>query len=240
MSTPTLFFVPCFSGAPWDLPQLAPLRGRPLRTMRLPDGLDTVEAYADALADEVSTLKDYVLVGDSFGAIIALAFATRQPSGLRGLVLSGGFAANPVSSPGWNAAARLMGTLRGSAYRQVVLRVHARRLASPHDAEGEVPWDERKSRRLFLEHTPAAAFGARVRAVLDADYTDALRLISAPTLIVTPSHDALVGAHAARVLREGVPRARELVLARTGHMLRFSHPHAYARAVADFLRDEGL
>ncbi|GAA4857352.1 hypothetical protein GCM10025787_47150 [Saccharopolyspora rosea] len=211
-----------------------------MRTMRLPEGVDDIETYADALAEEVADLDEYVLVGDSFGANIALALAVREPDNLAGLVLSGGFAANPVTSPAWKTAMRALGRLRGPLYRQAVLRVHAHRLASPHDTEGQVPWNESKSRQLFLDNTPASSFGARVVAVLNADYTDRLGRITVPTLILTPSHDALIGENAARVLREGIPRAREVVLNRTGHMFRFTHPETYAEAVADFVRDQDL
>lgn len=235
MSNPTLVFVPCFSGAPWDLEKLTPLAGRPLRTMRLPEDVDDIEDYADAVANRVADLTDYVLVGDSFGANIALATAVRQPAGLRGLVLSGGFAANPITSPIWQAGMRLGGKLRGGFYRQLTLRVHAHRLASPHDSEGQVPWTEADSRRLFAAETTASSFGARVKAALDADYVGRLGQVPVPTLLLTPSHDVLIGADAAKVLREGIPAAREVVLDRTGHMFRFSHPETYARAVEDFV-----
>jgi pimeloyl-ACP methyl ester carboxylesterase len=125
--------------------------------------------------------------------------------------------------------------MRGGLYRQVVLRAHAHRLASPHDGEGQVPWTEADSRRLFLDSTPAGSFGARVVAALNADYTDRLDRVQVPTLILTPSHDVLIGEDAATIMREGIPQAREVVLDRTGHMFRFSHPGTYARAVEDFL-----
>lgn len=234
---PALLHIPCFSGAPWDLDQLTALSARPRRTFRLPEGLDDIEDYADAAASEVADLDDYVLIGDSFGAIIVLALAVRRPTGLRALVMSGGFAANPVSAPAWKTAMRVMGRLRGPAYRQLVLRAHAHRLASPHDGEGQVPWTEADSRRLFLDNTPARSFGARVTAALAADYTDRLHLVNVPTLILTPSHDVLIGDDAAKILRDGIPDVREVVLDHTGHMFRFSHPQAYARAVETFLTE---
>ncbi|WP_063780637.1 alpha/beta fold hydrolase [Nonomuraea sp. SBT364] len=236
-SEPTLVFVPCFSGAPWDLEQLTPLAHRPRRTFRLPEGVDDMEAYADAAAAQVADLDEYVLVGDSFGANIALALAVRRPAGLRGLVMSGGFAANPISSPLWKSAMRIMGRLRGDLYRHLVLRAHAHRLASPHDREGQIPWSEADSRRLFLANTPAASFGARVTAALAADYTEQLDRVGVPTLIITPSHDELIGEEAAQVMRAGIPEAREIVLERTGHMFRFTHPETYARAVEAFLTE---
>ncbi|MEY9875622.1 pimeloyl-ACP methyl ester carboxylesterase [Streptacidiphilus sp. MAP12-33] len=232
---PTLVFIPCFSGAPWSADQLAPYGAAPRRTLRLPEGVNDMERYADFVENAIADLDDYVLVGDSFGANIALALATRRPKGLRSLVLSGGFAANPVDSKPLKALARVMGQARGPLYRQLTLRAHAHRLTSPFDGEGEVPWSEARSRELFLANTPAASFGARVRAALAADYVNVLGQVQVPTLILTPSHDVLIGENASKIMVAGIPDAREVVLPRTGHMFRFSHPVTYATAVKDFL-----
>ncbi|MFD8706597.1 alpha/beta fold hydrolase [Kitasatospora sp. NPDC059648] len=232
---PTLVFIPCFSGAPWSAEQLAPYGDVPKRTLRLPEGVDDIERYADHVESAIADLDDFVLVGDSFGANIALALATRRPQGLRALVLSGGFAANPVDSKPWKALMRTIGKTRGPLYRQLTLRAHAHRLASPFDGEGQVPWSEARSRELFLANTPAASFGARVQASLTADYVDVLDLVEVPTLLLTPSHDVLIGENASKVMLAGIPGAREVVLPRTGHMFRFSHPATYAAAVKDFL-----
>ncbi|MFE6504122.1 alpha/beta fold hydrolase [Kitasatospora sp. NPDC057738] len=232
---PTLVFIPCFSGAPWSAEQLAPYGEAPKRTLRLPEGVDSIERYADHVETAIADLDDYVLVGDSFGANIALALATRRPQGLRALVLSGGFAANPIDSKPMKALAQAMGKAPGPLYRQLTLRFHAHRLASPFDGEGQVPWSEARSRELFLANTPAASFGARVSAVFTADYVDVLDRIQVPTLILTPSHDVLIGENASKVMLAGIPDAREVVLPRTGHMFRFSHPVTYAAAVENFL-----
>ncbi|MFG2910343.1 alpha/beta fold hydrolase [Kitasatospora sp. NPDC048286] len=232
---PTLVFVPCFSGAPWSAEQLAPYGDAPKRTLRLPEGVDDMERYADHVQEAVADLDDWVLVGDSFGANIALALATRRPKGLRALVLSGGFAANPVDSKPWKALMRVIGRARGPLYTQLTLRAHAHRLASPFDGEGQVPWSEARSRELFLANTPAASFDARVRASLTADYVAALGRVEVPTLLLTPSHDVLIGENASRIMLAGIPDAREVVLPRTGHMFRFSHPVTYAAAVEYFL-----
>jgi pimeloyl-ACP methyl ester carboxylesterase len=128
-----------------------------------------------------------------------------------------------------------MGKSRGPLYRQLTLRAHAHRLTSPFDGEGQVPWNEARSRELFLINTPAASYGARVQASLTADYVDVLGKIQIPTLILTPSHDVLIGENASKIMLAGIPDAREVVLPRTGHMFRFSHPVTYADAVKDFL-----
>lgn len=237
--TPTLVTVPCFSGAPWDDQQLAPLRNYPVRTMRLPEGVDDVEKYADFVADRVADLSDYVLVGDSFGAVISLTLALRQPAGLRGLVLSGGFAANPL--PVWKGvmsrASRFAG---GPLYRQGTLRFHAYQLASEFDATAEVPHVQNDYRRLFVENTPGASYTARVTSVLEFDVRDQLSKVEAPTLLITPADDKLIGDRAARELCEGLPSAREVVLPETGHMFRFTHPRLYGKTITNFLADLDL
>lgn len=234
-TVPTIVTVPCFSGAPWDLGQLSALADHPLRTMRLPDDVEDIEGYADVVTAQVADLADYVLVGDSFGAVVALAVATRRPQGLQALVLSGGFAANPVDNPLLRAKIAAARYLPGPLYRQVALRLHAASLASPHDAEGQVPWTRSDSRRLFADNTPHRTYVQRAAAAFAADYRARLPQIAAPTLILTPSHDELIGAQAATVLREGIPDATEVVLPRTGHMFRFTHPGTYATAIRDFL-----
>jgi pimeloyl-ACP methyl ester carboxylesterase len=233
--TPTLVFIPCFSGAPWSAEQLAPYGQAPTRTLRLPEGVNDIERYVDSVESAIADLDGFVLVGDSFGANIALALASRRPRGLRALVLSGGFAANPVESKPWKALMRIVSKARGPLYTQLTLRFHAHRLASPFDGEGQVPWSEARSRELFLANTPAASFGARAKAALTADYVDALGRIQVPTLLLTPSHDVLIGGNASKIMLAGIPDAREVVLPRTGHMFRFSHPATYAAAVTDFL-----
>jgi len=233
---PTLVTVPCFSGAPWDERQLAPLRGYAVRTMRLPESVDDVDHYADFLATQVEGLTDYVLVGDSFGAVISLTFALRQPTGLRGLVLSGGFAANPL--PRWkNGAGRASHYVRGPFYRNGTLRYHARSLASRFDRDAEVPHTQNDYRQLFIENTPAESYSARVSSVISFDVRDQLTKVNVPTLLITPADDLLVGEQAAQELREGLPNAREVILPDTGHMFRFTHPDLYGRTIVDFLQD---
>jgi pimeloyl-ACP methyl ester carboxylesterase len=234
-NTTTVVTIPCFSGAPWELDQLEPLAHRPLQTMRLPEAVDDIETYADFVAAQVDGLDDYVLVGDSFGAVVALAFATRRPRGLRGLVLSGGFAANPVTSPLVRAKIGAARFLPGPLYRHMTLRFHAASLASPYDDEGQRPLGASDFRELFLKNTPWRSYTARAHAAFSADYRDRLNRIEAATLIITPSYDKLIGPDAAEVMLDGIPDASEVVLERTGHMFRFTHPHTYAAAVESFI-----
>jgi len=230
----TIVTVPCFSGAPWDDRQLVPFAGREVRTMRLPERLDTVEANADFLAEQVAGMDDYVLVGDSYGAVISLTLAIRQPRGLSGLVLSGGFAANPL--PAWKgiaaSASRFAG---GPLYRQGTLRFHAFQLASTFDATAPIPHTQNDYRQLFVDNTPRATYTARVTSVTSFDVRDRLDRVDVPTLLLIPEDDKLVGENAAKEMLAGIPDAREVVLPRTGHMFRFTHPDQYGAVITGFI-----
>ena len=231
---PTLVTVPCFSGAPWALETLTPLHGRPVRTMRLPEGLADVEQYADFLAEQVSDLDRYVLAGDSYGAVISLTLAVRRQRGLAGLVLSGGFASNPL--PAWKAIAASASRFAiGPLYRQGTLRFHAFQLSSKFDATAEVPHTQADYRRLFVENTPQRSYTARVTSVTRFDVRDRLGAVNVPTLLITPEDDKLVGPEAAHDMLRGIAGSREVVLPATGHMFRFTHPTLYAQTIADFV-----
>lgn len=237
-SDPTLVLIPCFSGAPWRMAQLEALADRRMRTMRLPERLDDVDGYADYVLDQCRDLDDYVLVGDSFGGVIALAAAVRQPPRLSGLVVSSASAAHAIDSP---LAKRALGAARllpGPLFRAVTLRLHAVALASPYDGEGELPWTVDDTRELFIANTTRRSYVARLRAAFEADYTCALHHIRVPTLILEPDYDFISSQEAARGMLDEIPNAREVVLPRTGPMFRFSHPLRYAGAIEDFLRGE--
>jgi pimeloyl-ACP methyl ester carboxylesterase len=130
------------------------------------------------------------------------------------------------------AAARY---LPGPLYRQITLRFHADSLTSPYDGEGQVPWDRMRSLRFFQQNTPWRSYVNRAKAAFSANYLDRLDRIEVPTLLITPAHDTLIGEKAAAQMLQGIPDATEVVLERTGHMFRFSHPVTYAQAVEDFM-----
>ncbi|PMQ09429.1 2-hydroxy-6-oxononadienedioate/2-hydroxy-6-oxononatrienedioate hydrolase [Pseudomonas sp. AD21] len=237
---PTLVMIPCFAGAPWHLEQMTHLQGRFMRTLRLPDDVRDLETMANFIVDQVKDLQSYVLVGDSYGAVASIAVATRQPKGLKGLVLSGGFAKSPITSPLLKTLAALAPFFPGPFYRQTTLRFHAAQLASSFDQEGEIPWSTAKSRAFFIKETPHKAYVNRVRSIETVDYTPLLKKIDVPTLILTPEEDKLIGKAAAGILLKGIKGSQEVILPRTGHMFRFSHPGAYSLEVRKFLERVAL
>lgn len=211
-----------------------------MRTLRLPDDVCELERLADFILDQVKDLERYVLVGDSYGAVSSIVVATRQPKGLQGLVISGGFAKSPITSPLLKTLAGLAPFFPGPFYRQTTLRFHAAQLASTFDKEGEIPWSTGKSRAFFIKETPHKAYVNRIRSIEKADYTAQLKRINVPTLILTPEEDKLIGKEAAGILLNDIKGAQEVVMPRTGHMFRFSHPGAYSREIRKFLERVSL
>ncbi|MGF6448589.1 alpha/beta fold hydrolase [Paraburkholderia youngii] len=211
-----------------------------MRTLRLPDDVCKLETLADFIADQLKDLDSYVLVGDSYGAVSSIAVATRQPKGLKGLVLSGGFARSPITSPLLKMLAALAPFFPGPFYRQLTLSFHAMQLASSFDKEGEIPWSIGKSRDFFIRETSHKAYVNRIRSIGKTDYTALLKNIDVPTLILTPEEDKLIGKEAAGVLVNGIKGAQEVVMPRTGHMFRFSHPGAYSLEIRKFLERASL
>ena len=211
-----------------------------MRTLRLPDDVSDLERLADFIADQVKDLESYVLIGDSYGAVASIPFAARQPKGLKALVLSGGFARSPITSPLLKFLSALAPYFPGPFYRQITLRFHAAQLASSFDQEGEIPWSAGKSRALFLGATPHRAYVNRIRSIERTDYTDQLGKIRVPTLILTPGEDRLIGEAASATLLNGIKDSREVIMPRTGHMFRFSHPGAYSLEVRKFLDQAAL
>ncbi|KAJ3329569.1 hypothetical protein HDU76_007615 [Blyttiomyces sp. JEL0837] len=234
----SILFVPCFSGAPWSLEQLTPLQnqGYNLKTMRLPEDLNNMDAMVNFILEQAKDLDDYILVGDSFGAVCSLAVAIRKPPNLKALVMSGGFAKNPIQGMlKLLASAAPMGP--GPIYRNMTLRVHAHNLASKFDSEGEPGWSETKTLELFTRETSHRAFCNRIKTLETIDLIPDLDKVLVPTLILTPEDDKLIGDKAEGIMRERIKGSKEVVLPRTGHMFRFSHPVEYAKVVAEFVAD---
>jgi pimeloyl-ACP methyl ester carboxylesterase len=79
-----------------------------------------------------------------------------------------------------------------------------------------------------------------MRSIEKADYTVLLKNIEVPTLILTPEEDRLIGREAAGILLKGIKGSQEVIMPRTGHMFRFSHPGAYSLQIRKFLERASL
>jgi len=197
-------------------------------TGQLPDA-GSMDNYVDLVLSWTRGLDEYIMVGDSFGAGVSLAFAERQPRGLRALVMSGGFAKADVSLI--TRFRVIAGKILGQAGYPISVYFHVQSLGSKFDPSGT----QEELRQLFLQHSDAKTFIHRGEMILAADLRPDLGKVQVPTLILTPEDDRLIGPRSARELVDGIPGAEERVLPHTGHLLRFTNEPEYAAAVNDFL-----
>ncbi len=161
-----LVLVPGLDGAAWPTARFVAWRHRILVTAKLPD-LESLDAYAAFVAGWAFGLRRYVLVGDTFGALIALAVATcptraraarADVPAIAGVVLSGAFRSCSGDLPGEGGAAEanrgpaVTGERRGTLEANVIRR----RLAIAHGFDAVRALERLPVPSLVLADGPAS------------------------------------------------------------------------------------
>jgi proline iminopeptidase len=191
-------------------------------------------------------LDSVALLGHSWGALLAMEYATRHPDRVSQLVLAN---AAPGSADGFRAfrenlrrtrppedTAQLKEIAASAAYRAGELdaedafnRIYFRpTLGRPEQLEALVA-------RLRTHFTPPSVLAGRAIAqrlheeTADApgyDLTPRLRALEIPALVLHGEHDFIPVALAARIAK-AMPRARLVVLERCGHFAYLERPRAF-------------
>lgn len=204
---------------------------------KAPPGLARELGDLDRVLDAFG-LRSVHLLGMSQGGRVALRYAATRPARVRSLILQGavvdGFA--PREKERERLPVAEWATLvRGGRLETV----KARWLAHPMLALGPGAEPGRRLlRRIVADYT-----GADLAAFDPADYAfgfDVLAALSnftAPTLVLTGANESAARKEHARVIYEAIPKAREQILPRCGHLANLADPEAYAEAVAAFVRE---
>jgi pimeloyl-ACP methyl ester carboxylesterase len=215
----------------------------------LEEGQHDVAGYAAWTAELLAAVApegDAVLVGHSFGSIVAAAtLAGDDAPRVRGLVL-----VNPI------ATAALEGPRR--ALSAVTVGVHRLAAALP-EAVGTgllrhpmftrvasvamVTTDDRVLRRwIHAEHDRYFSGFADRRTLLEAfhasvgtDVAGYAPAIGVPTLLIASENDDVAPLASQRVLELTFPRARLAVVPRVGHLAHYEAPDVVADRTAEFL-----
>ena len=192
-----------------------------------------MDEYAAALADFVEALGlgRVHVVGHSFGATLALAFAHRAPTLARSLVLASPYAGWAGSLPPEVVADRL----------EVGLRALERGPAALADGFVETLFSPDVDRALLaqsrqvLEDVRPSGARTMLRAMAQCDLRDALGAIRAPTLVLHGSDDVRAPYDIARAIHEAIPGSTLAVLDGVGHECHLEAPAAFNAAVGSFL-----
>lgn len=233
------------TGASWtlQLPALAAAGFRPLAP-DLPgfgdspyDGrgwnIPGVAARMAALLEERETGPAHI-VGISMGGVIAQQLALDFPALTRRLVLVNTFAVlRPATWMGWLYFLQrfiVVNMLGLDAQAKVVAR---RIFPDPQDAP---------LREALIDSISSADPRAYRRAMVSLSLFDSRRRlaqIQAPTLVITGERDSTIAPARQRLLADGIPGARQVVIPGAGHAASVDQPEAFNRVLLDFLQSAG-
>lgn len=194
-----------------------------------PDAPMNMAAYADDLAAVIAGVDrgPAVVVGLSFGGMVAQHVALRHPAMVAGLVLGSTFCGAPY---GRLASPRvLVKLLRATLARSAApeLMFHERTLAERPDVVAQ--WE------ALLRDDPCAPAGAMTQLTAILTHAAGFRLASirCPTAVVTGDRDALIPRENAEILARRIPGARLTVVADAGHGFPLEHPGVLRRVVTE-------
>ena len=199
-----------------------------------PDGIYTMEAYADDLAALLDTLKieRAVVCGLSMGGYIVLAFWKKHASRVRGLILVD-------TRSGADAPAARQGRL--DMAEQV--KRHGTKPAADAMLPRVLAETTRQSRpdlielahAMMLRQPPAGIIGAQLGMAERPDSTPTLPTINVPTLVVFGDQDVITPAETeGRSLAAAIPGAKLVVIPNAGHLSNLEQPQVFNVAVREF------
>lgn len=196
-------------------------QNRPNEPYQLEQLVDDLEGFASAAG-----LLNYSVLGHSFGGMVALHFAARNPEGLQRLILSD------------TAPSRQY----GEDLRETLKRVMPAGLFDEYERaandESKTP-DERLRRAMrivypfYWYNAPPDDFldqdimsmniNARANAEIWSaepetfDATEKLKDIRIPTLVLVGRYDIVTPVEQARAIKNGIPNAQLVILEHSGH-----------------------
>ncbi len=200
----------------------------PLHT---PPDLTPLEFNLQALEHPDAPLPErFSLLGSSYGSLIALAFALRNPRRVRTLILVSPIASTRrIRRPAAIAATFMRMPLPFAyVFAPVVARIlGGKRL--PPAARAEII---REARRL----TPLE-LARRLRDILATDFLPQLGDLQPPTLVLHGRKDHIVPVRNAHEVAERIPGSKEVLLEGAAHLPYMSHPETFNAAVLEFLEE---
>lgn len=192
--------------------------------LTLADAVDQLRAVVDHAASD----GPVALVGYSFGAVVAAAYASEQPRAIASLGLVAGWSKTDrhqlVRNDLWQ---RLHDGDPESLQRFTLLMAYSAGFLVGRNARD---WAE-------LQQSATRPYPAQImRLNRDIDITAGLARIDVPTLVVGCTHDAMVPLHHSRMLFGAIADARYLEI-ESGHAVSVERPAQLAVAIDDFTAD---
>ncbi|HYJ41090.1 MAG TPA: DUF3658 domain-containing protein [Steroidobacteraceae bacterium] len=209
-------------------PFVAALTGVDSRVIAYPaDRAMDYPEHEGFVRDKLPRDEDYVLLAESFSGPIGISIASTAPPGLRGLILCGTFASNPLP---W------LGPLANAIGRLPAMRMPPA-LAAPWLYAGRATPELRRAHASAMARVSAVTLRARVVAALGVDYRSLVSRIEVPMMYLRAKSDRLIPAAAGQAIVDLRPETTMVVID-APHFLLQTEPEVCARAVEKFLEHE--
>jgi len=215
----------------------------------------TIELFRDqffSLIESLGIADDFILYGQSWGAMLASEIAVTRPAGLKGLILSNGLA----SSATWaSEAATLVEQLpepHRSAIQEAVitgtfstpeflaandyyLSLHGCRLPQPPAGLQRSVGYVGANPTIYNSMWGVAEFVV-TGSLRDWSIVDRLHQIAVPTLVLSGRHDEATPTVQSEFV-DNIPNAQWRVFENSSHMPFFEEPDAYRASIVEFLEN---
>ncbi|MEO3933376.1 alpha/beta hydrolase [Micrococcaceae bacterium Sec7.4] len=214
------------------------------------DAEHSVERYGRFIADFMKALDlgpDTVLLGHSFGSIVASHYVAAHPGTVSELILVNPIAAPALEGPKglmtklavlyYEAAARLPRRLgQGLLRSQLIVRVMSETMAKTRD----------KQLRRFVHDQHSSYFSAfadreslleAFKASVGSNVAEVARSLTLPVLLIAGEKDEIATLPDQHTLLALLPDARLDVIPGVGHLIHYETPEPAAGFIRRFLKD---
>lgn len=216
-------------------------QGRSARGPKSSYTLDNNVEDMEALRQHLG-LDKIVVIGGSYGGMVALTYASRYPAQVSHLIVM-----VTAAHSGFLVRAQTILAERGTAEQQAIAQPL---WTGTFESEAQLQEYFRIMRPLYaITADPAVPEPTGDRAILSVDainvafsgflqtydIRDQLPKITAPTLVIAGRHDWICPPEFSEEIAELIPRADLRIFERSGHSIRTDEPEAMLDAIAGFL-----
>jgi proline iminopeptidase len=204
-----------------------------------PQSMDAQVADLEAVRQTLGLAK-FALVGDSYGGLLAMAYAASHPEHVGKLVLS------DSPGPSWTSIVHLLPEVFPDIEEQNAKEEE--RLGPSTDAAARASLRNHfrmifyspEKRDAYMSHMgdlgyePSVA-QAVVKATANLDLTPKLAGFQFPALVITGRYDVNVAPLTAWRLAHAIPGAKVVFFEQSGHLPSYEEPDKYVGVLEDFL-----
>ncbi len=204
-----------------------------------PQSMDAQVADLDAVRGDLK-LGKVALVGDSYGGMLAMAYAAAHPEHVAKLVLS------DSAPPTWGSMVHLLPQVFPDIEEESA--ADEKKLGESTDAAARLSL-RNHFRMIFYSPEKRDAYMAKMgdlgfepaigeavsKAIEKIDLTPSLAKFSFPTLVIAGRYDMNVAPLTAWNMAHAIPGAKMIFFEESGHLPSYEEPEKYQRVLEEFL-----